>query len=314
MPGHLASHPRRHFHARRCCAHVVALRLYVIRRGPIARPTRLAAAATRTTLAAPMSLQNRRRHSLCDALARGWLVTGDRRGRRRGLYVLKFRGAGQGAKALVAELLAGEIARARACRCRSSCWRTSTPTSPAPSPTRKSSTDPGERRAPTSRSIICRVPPHSIRSSIVRSRASRPRSCGSMRLINVDRTARNTNMLMWHRRLWLIDHGAAFYFHHGDGDYAARARDPFTMIKDHVLLPLASTIAEVDDGVGPLITAGDPRESSAWCRTRGSPAIPRRLRKSGVPRTSPISAPCGSAARLRPGGGPCPITVPMTTR
>jgi hypothetical protein len=57
---------------------------------------------------------------------------------------------------------------------------------------------------------------------------------------NVDRTARNTNMLMWHRRLWLIDHGAALYFHHSWDNYLARSRAPFPKIKEHVLLPSAS--------------------------------------------------------------------------
>ena len=59
---------------------------------------------------------------------------------------------------------------------------------------------------------------------------------------NVDRTARNTNMLMWHRRLWLIDHGATLYFHHSPGwdGRSRRARDPFPLIKDHVLLRQAS--------------------------------------------------------------------------
>ena len=51
---------------------------------------------------------------------------------------------------------------------------------------------------------------------------------------NVDRTARNTNMLMWHRRLWLIDHGAALYFHHTWINYIERSRDAFPLIKDHV--------------------------------------------------------------------------------
>jgi hypothetical protein len=61
---------------------------------------------------------------------------------------------------------------------------------------------------------------------------------------NVDRTARNTNMLYWHRRLTLIDHGAALYFHHGTNDYLARSRDLFKPIKDHVLLPAASELVE----------------------------------------------------------------------
>jgi hypothetical protein len=63
---------------------------------------------------------------------------------------------------------------------------------------------------------------------------------------NLDRTARNTNMLMWHRRLHLIDHGAALYFHHAGGDYPARSEDPFPMIKDHVLLPFAAALREAD--------------------------------------------------------------------
>jgi hypothetical protein len=63
---------------------------------------------------------------------------------------------------------------------------------------------------------------------------------------NVDRTPRNTNMLMWHRRLWLIDHGAALYFHHTWHNYRERSRDPFPLIKDHVLLPFASSLQEVD--------------------------------------------------------------------
>ncbi|HEY7903647.1 MAG TPA: aminotransferase class I and II, partial [Casimicrobiaceae bacterium] len=63
---------------------------------------------------------------------------------------------------------------------------------------------------------------------------------------NVDRTARNTNMLIWHRRPWLIDHGAAFYFHHAGEDFTARAREPFARIREHVLLPQASALAEVD--------------------------------------------------------------------
>jgi hypothetical protein len=63
---------------------------------------------------------------------------------------------------------------------------------------------------------------------------------------NVDRTARNANMLMWHRQLWLIDHGAALYFHHGWGGTADRSQDPFPLIRDHVLLRFASALQEAD--------------------------------------------------------------------
>jgi hypothetical protein len=62
----------------------------------------------------------------------------------------------------------------------------------------------------------------------------------------VDRTARNVNMLMWHRRLWLIDHGAALYFHHAWTGKDQPATKPFPLIKDHVLLRFANMIEEVD--------------------------------------------------------------------
>jgi hypothetical protein len=83
---------------------------------------------------------------------------------------------------------------------------------------------------------------------------------------NVDRTPRNTNMLIWHRHLWLIDHGAAFYFHHAGDDFAGRAQDPFARIREHVLLPHADALKEVDAGLAALldravidrITAGIP--------------------------------------------------------
>ena len=63
---------------------------------------------------------------------------------------------------------------------------------------------------------------------------------------NIDRTPRNANMLVWHRRLWLIDHGAALYFHHTWNNYLDRSRDPFPAIKDHVLLRFASDLQAVD--------------------------------------------------------------------
>ena len=77
---------------------------------------------------------------------------------------------------------------------------------------------------------------------------------------NVDRTARNTNLLMWHRRLWLIDHGACLYFHHGtpSADFVARADDGFGRIEEHVLLPGAS-----------VSRRSPSRTSSRWCRTAG---------------------------------------------
>jgi hypothetical protein len=71
---------------------------------------------------------------------------------------------------------------------------------------------------------------------------------------NVDRTPRNANMLMWHRQLQLIDHGAALYFHHSWNQYLERAGDPFTRVKDHILLPFAASVEESDARLSALIT------------------------------------------------------------
>src|SRR5690606_265575 len=72
-------------------------------------------------------------------------------------------------------------------------------------------------------------------------------------ITNVDRTFRNTNMLMWHKDLWLIDHGSSFYFHHSWDNWEAQAKSPFGFIKDHVLLPFANDLDKVDGELNPLI-------------------------------------------------------------
>lgn len=74
-------------------------------------------------------------------------------------------------------------------------------------------------------------------------------------LTNVDRTARNTNMLMWHKELWLIDHGASLYFHHSWAGWEKYALSPFVQIKDHVSLPLADRLEEVDAEFKKILTA-----------------------------------------------------------
>ncbi|MNY12411.1 hypothetical protein D3C86_1454910 [compost metagenome] len=70
----------------------------------------------------------------------------------------------------------------------------------------------------------------------------------------MDRTARNTNMLMWHKELWLIDHGASLYFHHSWQNWEEQAKRPFALIKDHVLLPLATELEAVNKEFVPLLT------------------------------------------------------------
>lgn len=73
-------------------------------------------------------------------------------------------------------------------------------------------------------------------------------------LTNVDRTARNTNMLYWNNELWLIDHGASLYFQYSWGNWEKYALSPFPLIKDHVLLPFASELDQVDKDFKQILT------------------------------------------------------------
>jgi hypothetical protein len=73
-------------------------------------------------------------------------------------------------------------------------------------------------------------------------------------LTNVDRTARNTNMLIWHKELWLIDHGAALYFHHSWQNWEEHAQRPFLQVKDHVLLSRASQLTAVNEEFVSILT------------------------------------------------------------
>ncbi len=172
-----------------------------------------------------------------------------------GMYVLKFRGAGQGPKALIAELLAGEIARAAGLPVPEIVFVELDPelarTEPDPEIQDLIKASAGLNLAldylPGSVTFdpVAETPDADLASSIVWFDAF---------VTNVDRTPRNTNMLMWHRQLWLIDHGAALYFHHSWDNYLERSRNPFPLIKDHVLLRFASSLQEIDAKMTALIT------------------------------------------------------------
>jgi hypothetical protein len=189
-----------------------------------------------------------------------------------GLYVLKFRGAGQGPKALIAELLAGEIGRAAGLpvpeivfvELAAELARTE------PDPEIQSligasaGLNIGLDYLPGSVTFdpLVFVPDARLASAVVWFDAF---------VCNVDRTVRNVNMLIWHRRLWLIDHGAALYFHHAWSSLDRPAMNPFALIKDHVLLEQASELADVDAEMRTVLTA-DRLESivqlipDAWLR------------------------------------------------
>jgi hypothetical protein len=173
-----------------------------------------------------------------------------------GLYVLKFRGAGQGPKALIAELLAGEIGRAAGLPVPEIVFvdlpADLARTEPDPEIQSLISASAGLNVAldylPGSVTFdpLVFVPDVQLASAIVWFDAF---------VCNVDRTARNVNMLIWHRRLWLIDHGASLYFHHAWDGRDRHAATPFALIKDHALLPYAGALADVDAQMATLLTA-----------------------------------------------------------
>lgn len=175
-----------------------------------------------------------------------------------GLYVLKFRGAGQGARALIAELVSGELARALGLPVPEIVFaqldRDLSRTEPDPEIHQLIYDSAGLNLAldylPGSVSYDPAV--HQMAGDL----ASRIVWLDAF-VSNVDRTPRNTNMLMWHRAPWLIDHGATLYFHHNPGweDEAGRARAAFPLIKDHVLLGGAAALQEVDAAMASALTA-----------------------------------------------------------
>ncbi len=103
-------------------------------------------------------------------------------------------------------------------------------------------------------------------------------------ITNVDRTFRNTNMLIWHKELWLIDHGASLYFHHSWVNWETHAKSAFTLIKDHVVLPQATMLNEVDAEFKKLLTEEKIREIVAlipdeWLQWEGMDESPDELRE-----------------------------------
>jgi len=165
-----------------------------------------------------------------------------------GTYVLKFRGAGQGPRALVAELLAGEIGRALGLPVPEIVFAELDPV------LARSEPDPEIQRLITASgglnlaldylpgsfgfdALDARIIPPDLASAIVWFDAY---------VTNVDRTPRNPNILLWHRRPWLIDHGASLYFHFGWQDYRAKIASPFPQIRDHVLLRRAASLEDAD--------------------------------------------------------------------
>jgi hypothetical protein len=161
-----------------------------------------------------------------------------------GMYVLKFRGAGQGPKALIAELLSGEIARILGFRVPEIVF--------AELDVELSRTEPDPEiqdllKASAGLNLGMDYLPGSITFDPVVEKIDGKLASEIVWfdafITNVDRTARNSNMLMWHKELWLIDHGASLYFQHSWENWEEQSQKPFAPIAQHILLPFADDIA-----------------------------------------------------------------------
>jgi hypothetical protein len=172
-----------------------------------------------------------------------------------GMYVLKFRGAAQGAKVLIAELIVGELARAIGLAVPEIVLIE------LDADLARTEADPEIQqliRASAGLNLALDYLPGSVTFNPIAD-SIEPRLASHVvwfdaYVSNVDRTARNANMLMWHKRLWLIDHGAALYFHHGWSVGSDRSKDTFTPIKDHILLRFAASLREADETLSVRLT------------------------------------------------------------
>lgn len=195
-------------------------------------------------------------------------------------YVVKFRGAGHGEKALIAELLGGEIARILGFKVPELVWVY---------------LDEAFGRTEGDEEIQdllkfsegLNLGLHFLSGAVNYDPLVMEVEAGMASEIvwldafitNVDRSFRNTNMLMWHKELWLIDHGASFYFHHNFGNWEKQALTPFPILKDHVLLPWATAVDQADakfrqiltDEVLRALTALIPDAWLQWKETEKSP-------------------------------------------
>jgi hypothetical protein len=164
-----------------------------------------------------------------------------------GTYVLKFRGAGQGRKALIAEIVAGEIARSMGLLVPEIVLATLDPKLARAEP------DPEIQdliRASAGLNLGLDYLPGSLGFDPL---VEPPGPDLASRIVwfdalvtNVDRTPRNPNLLTWHDQLWLIDHGASLYFHHAWREWRTASKRSFASARDHVLLPFAGAIPEAD--------------------------------------------------------------------
>ncbi|WP_034062111.1 HipA family kinase [Lacinutrix jangbogonensis] len=166
------------------------------------------------------------------------------------LYVLKFRGAGQGKKALIAEFIGGELARAIGLKVPELVFMNLDDSF--------SKTEPDEEIQDLLKfSVGLNLGLHYLSSSITFDPlVSIADALTSSKIVlldsiisNIDRTAKNTNLLNWNNELWIIDNGASFYFHHNWHTWRNHLTRTFPLIKDHVLLKRATQLNEASQEI-----------------------------------------------------------------
>lgn len=202
------------------------------------------------------------------------------------LYVMKFVGAGQGPKALIAELLGGQIAQAIGLLVPQLVLMKLDPL------IGRNEGDP-EIRHLLQASVGLNLGMRVVTGALPYSPLQPPLGAELASKIvwldayisNVDRTPRNVNMLCQADTLWLIDHGAAFYFHHSDNNYVKRVRDRFPLIKHHVLLPQAAALDTADQHAQTLLSDETLTEIAAslpddWLALDGAFDSPKAQRRA----------------------------------
>ena len=184
-----------------------------------------------------------------EALREGGSLPGLMEADDDGLYVTKFRGAGQGARALVAEVVAGELARALGLPVPELVVVEVAPevghAEPDPEIQELLEASPGAN-------LGIDFLPGALMFALPAEPSVDPAFAADVvwfdaLVTNIDRTHRNPNLLVWHGRTWLIDHGAAFFRQHGDRPLADTATEGVPMLADHVLLPVAGPLADADE-------------------------------------------------------------------
>jgi hypothetical protein len=199
-------------------------------------------------------------------------------------YVIKFRGAGQGKKALIAELIGGELARAIGLRVPELVFMELDDSF--------SKTEPDEEIQDLLRfSVGLNLGLHFLSGAITYDPAvsvATPLEASKTVLLdclitNIDRTHRNTNLLNWRKELWLIDHGASLYFHHAMNNWEAHAARGFAAVKDHVLLEKATELGAARDALRDALSPELIRKVVAlipddWLEEAGNPMTPAEKR------------------------------------